>query len=147
VDNQGKFRNWLRSFDSKKNAFWVSGKPGAGKSTLLKSIARHRGLQKHPRSWSGSLALATVEFYFWRHGAPLQRSSNGLLRSLLYQVLKAHPVLLHHAFPNREWISGGSKFDFGQDSLYQGLQGVIRAAERYGIWLFFLMDGLDEVPE
>ena len=112
VEDQGKFREWLHSGVFKKNVFWISGKPGADKSTLMKYIA----LQGELQSWGGAVPII-IEFYFWRHGASLQRSSNGLLRSLLYQVLKAHPVLLHNAFPKRSWVSGGSKFEFGQDSL------------------------------
>jgi hypothetical protein len=146
VEDQRKFRGWLQSRDSKNNVFWISGKPGAGKSTLMKYIAQHQGLQIELQSLGGA-APTIIEYYFWRHGAPFHRSSNGLLRSLLYQLLKAHPVLLQNAFPKREWVSGVSKFEFGQDSLYQSLKNVVHAAEHSNMRLFFLLDGLDEFQD
>jgi hypothetical protein len=146
VEDQRKFRGWLQSRDSKNNVFWISGKPGAGKSTLMKYIAQHQGLQIELQSLGGA-APTIIEYYFWRHGAPFHRSSNGLLRSLLYQLLKAHPVLLQNAFPKREWVSGVSMFEFGQDSLYQSLKNVVHATEHSNMRHFFLIDGLDEFQD
>ena len=58
---------------------WIKGKPGAGKSTLMKS-AQHFGEQRY-----GDLIIA---FYFNARGVELQKSTQGMYRSLLHQLLE-----------------------------------------------------------
>jgi hypothetical protein len=58
---------------------WIKGKPGAGKSTLMKCAYTH-----------GSTTLqdeATIAFFFNARGGELERSTAGLYRSLINQLL------------------------------------------------------------
>ena len=144
---KSKFRRWLQSDDSTKNLFWISGKPGAGKSTLMKFIAHHPSLKAECRRWAGSKSLIIVDYYFWRHGSPMQRSLRSLLQSLLYQVLRQQPQLVTEVFPDTEWITGGPQFQFPYDSLLSALNRLITIAPRHDLRILFLVDGLDEFDD
>ena len=63
---------------------WIVGKPGAGKSTLL----RH-ALQEASHSND-----VVASFFFFGRGQTLQKSSFGLFRSLLHQLLDQIPEML-----------------------------------------------------
>lgn len=64
--------------------FWIKGKPGAGKSTLMK-CARQYGEDTHKD--------LIISFFFSAGGGALQKSAEGMYRSLLYQLLDAIPSL------------------------------------------------------
>lgn len=64
--------------------FWIKGKPGAGKSTLMKCAYQYGG---------GTHKDFTMSFFFNARGECLQKSAEGMYRSLLYQLLKKMPGL------------------------------------------------------
>lgn len=76
-----EYRAWRHPDAVKTNCgfLWLKGKPGAGKSTLMKS-ARHYGEREH-----GDIIIS---FFFNARGVELQRSKQGMYRSLLYQLLE-----------------------------------------------------------
>jgi hypothetical protein len=81
------YKSWL----SRKNGLlWIKGNPGVGKSTLMK-YALHE-CKKHTPVNS---ELVIASFFFHGRGSPLQKSSLGLFRSLLYQILSHVPELLY----------------------------------------------------
>jgi energy-coupling factor transporter ATP-binding protein EcfA2 len=57
---------------------WIKGKPGAGKSTIMKSLLRHAEAAKTDGK--------VVSFFFNARGALLERSTEGMYRSMLYQM-------------------------------------------------------------
>ncbi|KAM0724130.1 hypothetical protein Q7P37_000011 [Cladosporium fusiforme] len=67
---------------------WVRGKPGAGKSTLMKSAVRYAD-SKYPND-------LRISFFFNAKGALLERSIEGMYRSLLCQLLAQCPRLSKH---------------------------------------------------
>ena len=81
---------WL---SSQGGVYWISGKPGSGKSTLVQYLVDdHRTkaqLQQHNnRDW------IILHFFFdFRGGKGINNSFEGLLRSLLYQLIKKMPQL------------------------------------------------------
>src|SRR5437660_900232 len=77
-----KFQEWLAQ---QRGLLWVSGKPGAGKSTLLKYAIQETG--KHPLQNN----LVVTSFFFHGRGAEIQKTPEGLFRSLLHQLLKQVP--------------------------------------------------------
>lgn len=85
--------------------YWVSGKPGSGKSTLMKFIADHRQTQAALSDWAGEVECTTVAYYFWSAGTRLQKSIEGLLRSLLFDIFTRRPELMKTAVPDR-WNAG-----------------------------------------
>ncbi|KAI6803112.1 hypothetical protein KC332_g646 [Hortaea werneckii] len=79
------FKNWLCEEDG---IFWISGKAGSGKSTLTKFLARHPMTETLLKQWTGDNRLVIASFYFWSTGHPLEKTQEGLLRSLLFQLLQ-----------------------------------------------------------
>ncbi|KAF4635410.1 hypothetical protein G7Y89_g2688 [Cudoniella acicularis] len=85
-------------------------------------------------------------------GTPMQKSSQGLLRSLLFQVLGKYPDLIPAVFPNR-WASLYARSsDLGQQiqpgsfsfrHLHNGFENMIEQ-KLFPLKFCFLIDGLDE---
>ncbi|KAI8200939.1 hypothetical protein KHU50_006326 [Colletotrichum sp. SAR 10_65] len=84
------FHEWLRN-DS--GIYWISGKAGSGKSTLMKLIGTDERTRQPLLEWSAGSRLLILSFYFWNPGTPLQKSLEGLLRSIISQALKECPEL------------------------------------------------------
>jgi hypothetical protein len=68
----------------------------------MKFIASHDKTQQVLASWAGNNKCLVAGFYFWSSGSPLQRSQEGLFRSLLYQILLEAPEMIPLAVP-RKW--------------------------------------------
>ena len=84
--NHGEYRTWL----GRRHALlWIVGKPGAGKSTLMRYA-----LQRASHS-----SDVVASFFFFGRGSDLQKSSCGLFRSLLHQLLDQIPEMLSHFLP------------------------------------------------
>jgi hypothetical protein len=84
------FLEWLRGDDG---LFWITGKPGSGKSTLMKYLHRD-DRTKEALSQNGRKILAMPAFFFHARGAETEKSFDGLLRSLFYQLLSEVPELV-----------------------------------------------------
>ncbi|EXJ73272.1 uncharacterized protein A1O5_03032 [Cladophialophora psammophila CBS 110553] len=85
-----------------RGIFWISGKPGSGKSTAMKHIyQRHVGSQRSP---SNTITPQEVvaQFFFFQRGSIIQKSFEGLLRSLLHQILSKIGLLTEKIFS--EWF-------------------------------------------
>lgn len=96
------FCQWLEAPDEK--LYWITGKAGSGKSTLMRFISQPPVSDDPPdqpetpdsqprcstflRKWAGSQPLLIASFYFWAVGSPMQRSTEGMLRTLLHELLK-----------------------------------------------------------
>ena len=86
LSNHGKYENWL----GRRHALlWIVGKPGAGKSTLMRYALQ--------RASHSSDVIAS--FFFFGRGSDLQKSSSGLFRSLLHQLLDQIPEMLSDFIP------------------------------------------------
>ncbi|KAI4701438.1 hypothetical protein J4E81_003178 [Alternaria sp. BMP 2799] len=76
--------NWL---GQDGGVYWINGKAGSGKSTLMKYLHQDPRFMDSLERWAGGDHLIVADYYFWSSGAQIQRSQEGLLRSLLWQVL------------------------------------------------------------
>lgn len=92
------FVEWL---EHGSGIYWVNGKAASGKSTLMRFIYSHPRAASFLSHWASPLPLQTARFYFWNSGTLEQRSQNGLLRAILYEVLKRNKDLLPVVFPLR----------------------------------------------
>lgn len=92
------FMRWLLRDNG---VFWVEGKPGCGKSTLMKHVSRHQQTIDALNRWAGQRRLVLASHYFWISGGPMQRSYEGLLMSMLWDVLRKCPELIEHLCPAR----------------------------------------------
>jgi hypothetical protein len=95
--------NFMTYLKQGEGCYWFSGKGGSGKWTLMKYILRDQRTEDALSEWTDSdHQLIVRSFYFWRSGVDgLQKSQFGLFRTLLFQILKACPVLMGGFFP--EW--------------------------------------------
>ncbi|KAH7338549.1 hypothetical protein BKA66DRAFT_62230 [Pyrenochaeta sp. MPI-SDFR-AT-0127] len=92
------FQAWLNSSEP---VFWISGKPGSGKSTLMKFLVDNPSTPSMLSKWSGSRKLVISSYFFWINSTPLQRSQEGLLRAILYEILRQCPELAEDVLPDQ----------------------------------------------
>lgn len=84
-----EFSRWLQAGSG---LFWIHGKPGSGKSTLMKYIFNSKETWELLHNWkAGSLEL-TAAFFFHYRGTAIQKSFEGVLRSLITQILNPHRI-------------------------------------------------------
>ncbi|KFY47630.1 hypothetical protein V495_01894 [Pseudogymnoascus sp. VKM F-4514 (FW-929)] len=153
---------WLKTG---KGQYWVSGKPGSGKSTLMKHLFDDRRTWQYLQDWAKTIdpidaPLHIATFFFWNSGTPEQKSQAGLLRALIYQILKQTPDLVPIVFP-AFWADVYSKYLDRQERESKALVASKRwqlrelkmamkllvGQTQVPIKLFFLIDGLDEFEE
>lgn len=155
------FCQWLEAPD--KQLYWITGKAGSGKSTLMRFISEPPAsddFSSQPgspnneprcstflRRWAGSQPLLIVSFYFWAVGSPMQRSKEGLLRALLYGLLKhVEPAMLASVAP-QSW-EALCLFDEDPWPYSEGLLHAMlfRALEILSVShkICIFIDGLDE---
>ena len=79
------FSEWLRSGNA---VYWINGKAGSGKSTLMNYICNHNRKDELLKQWSAERRLLTPTFFFWNAGTRQQKTVDGLLRSIIYQMLE-----------------------------------------------------------
>jgi hypothetical protein len=100
--------NFVKWLEEGEGVFWISGKPGSSKSTLMKFVAHHHDTMRYLSTWSGSTLVVLVSHFFWSAGSPIQKSREGLLRTLLYGVLAQIPELIPTVCDKR-WAEAESK--------------------------------------
>ena len=76
---------WLSDENS---LFWIQGKPGSGKSTMVNHLAKSRLTQRYLRQ--GDNCEWNIIYYFFDFRGKREKTNNlqGLLRSLLHQIIK-----------------------------------------------------------
>ena len=98
TDSMGsEFVKWLTA---RNGCFWINGKAGSGKSTLMKYVSGHVHTKTLLENWASGRQLVIANFFFWHMGTDIQKSLDGVLRSLLRQVLMKRPHLIHSVFPD-----------------------------------------------
>jgi ankyrin repeat protein len=135
-----KYQAWLdKAQTSDRHKFlWLKGKPGAGKSTIMKFT-----LAEAKRSRAKDIHIS---FFFNARGSSLEKTTLGMYRSLLFQLLEQFPEAME-------------VFDeFGILQLPQPPQGSwtipqLQLVLRYALqelgerWLWIFVDALDECDE
>lgn len=82
---------WLRQG---RGVFWITGKPGSGKSTMMKFLCDDSQTSIALQEWACGKELAIVSHYFWWSGTRMQKSQEGLFRSILYGIFQRCPELI-----------------------------------------------------
>lgn len=77
------FMNWL---ENENGFYWMHGKPGSGKSTLMNYIIHDSKTDDALTTWANGSTVLRPSFFFWSSGSEFQKTSAGLLRSLIYQI-------------------------------------------------------------
>lgn len=131
------FKQWLESGES---LYWVTGEAGSGKSTLIKYLAEDAETHEALTGWAGPKNLVKASFYFWFSGTALQKSQEGLLRSLLFELLRKCPESIRLACPSRWDVS--SPQPWSEKELLETLKSFRLHSSSTRFCLF--VDGLDE---
>lgn len=129
----GQYQRWRNeAFRGIHHGFlWIKGKPGVGKSTIMKFLLEHmkRNMLEH----------TVISFFFNARGTSLEMTTEGLYRSLLFQLLEEFKVL-------RNTIKVPHAVRKGQKWAVESVQDLFREAlshlrtER----LILIIDALDE---
>ncbi|KAF4951553.1 hypothetical protein FSARC_12884 [Fusarium sarcochroum] len=147
-DSEAKFVDWLS--DSQVSLYWITGKAGSGKSTLMKHIVHHPSTMVHLQHWADGSPILTTHFYFWEATPdPLQHSQEGLVRTILWQCLKARPNLIAKVTPRRwaayhalrGWEGPAPKWKWNE--LQETFQNLASLNGTFFKLVMFI-DGLDE---
>lgn len=140
---QFKFAEWLRSGDGH---YWIAGKPGSGKSTLVKFLYDNPRTLLELEDWRGQKELVIASFFFWNSGTEGQRSVEGLLQSLLYEILRKCPNLIPIVAPQRwqEWsLNHSESVPWFQREMKDAFRRIQGQGAIFAKSCFFI-DGLDE---
>ncbi|KAI4134909.1 MAG: hypothetical protein LQ341_005947, partial [Variospora aurantia] len=135
-----EYRDWLEvnNFSGHHGLLWIKGKPGSGKSTILKFAVQ---------SVRKNMKQAVVIFFFFNaRGEDLEKSTVGMYRSLLSQLLRELPDL-QEVLDRFTLAQDADTFDSQIDRL--PLQSLFAAAiQRLGKrQLICFIDALDESDE
>ncbi|KAJ9602886.1 hypothetical protein H2200_012666 [Cladophialophora chaetospira] len=142
-----EIQQWLISENLPRSSFlWIKGKPGAGKSTAMKFLLEQIKTQAQDR---GSDAVIVLTFFFNARGDDLERSTMGLYRALLFQLLRRVPSLqsVFDPLPRLDLKLGTPDF---QGWKIESLQHLFERAAyevRSSSSLMCVIDALDECEE
>lgn len=140
--------------------YLIAGNEGSGKSTLMKYLFHQQQTFELLNKWASadSVPLATAAFFFWRNGTQLEKSEEGLLRSILFSVLSQQPHIIPSVLPGiyaKIYSSrlAGNRSHTGSVAGGREIEGLRKAFTRLirqtqsPIKLFFLIDGIDEYQD
>ena len=134
------FLPWLTS---QGGIYWVSGKAGSGKSTLMKFLYSHKKTLRALRTWAAGKPFLSASYFFWNAGTGMQKSQQGLLQTLLFNILKQCPTLIPLVTPTRMRKSDPSSSDWTRAELLQVFKDLREQPLNSTRFCFFI-DGLDE---
>lgn len=60
----------------------------------MKYLLDHQRTKELLYAWAQSDSLVIGSFFFWNTGSEMQKSKEGMLRSLMYQILSKHRELI-----------------------------------------------------
>lgn len=142
------FPQWLEG--PSREIYWITGKPGAGKSTLVKYILADPRLKPALMKWSQQRPLIMAGYFSWNAGTGLQKSHEGLLRTILYQCLQLQPDLVPRVFPRRWaalWLFPSTVLpDWDHTEILDAFKSLVfEHGKSYSF--AFIIDGLDEFED
>ncbi|KAI9695039.1 MAG: hypothetical protein M1822_000656 [Bathelium mastoideum] len=129
--NHEKFRGWRR--ETTANLLWVTADPGCGKSVLSKALIDEGLLNPD----NPDARTASTCYFFFKDDAERGRVVNAL-RSILHQLFRQKPWLIHHAVRDYQ--------DFGREIPFSILWEILLNAAkdpRTGP-VICVLDALDE---
>lgn len=133
--------DWLRSGNG---IYWISGKAGSGKSTLMKFFYNHKKTLRALEAWAEAAGkqLLTASFFFWNAGTHMQKSQQGLLQTLLYNILRLAPALVSSICASHWQDSEQAELAWTRRGLLEAFDNL--REQRMGARFCFFIDGLDE---
>ncbi|CAH0028824.1 unnamed protein product [Clonostachys rhizophaga] len=82
------YSTWVDAerLDDHHGFMWISGKPGSGKSTMMKFLSSQE-------KKNAEINTCVISFFFNARGEELEKSTTGMYRSILFQLLERFPDL------------------------------------------------------
>jgi ankyrin repeat protein len=134
-----EYLQWLDStkLDKHHGFLWIKGNPGTGKSTLMKFAAAHARRKGADRE--------VVSFFFNARGEHLERSTVGMYRSLLLQLIEKSPRLLR-VFDSLSLSTAyiSTEYNWSIEALETLLEHALKMLEKPTVCY---IDALDECDE
>ncbi|PSN59939.1 hypothetical protein BS50DRAFT_446634, partial [Corynespora cassiicola Philippines] len=100
----------------------------------------------HP--WAENNIVLSAQYFFWSPGNQLQKSTAGLFRTILVQLLEKQPQLIRKVVNERQWrfarIFKSHEIEWTNIELQRMLRDFILLVQGYAKVLF-LIDGIDEL--
>lgn len=131
-----RWRNWdLRQ--AHHGILWLKGKPGTGKSTITKHALEHAN--------ATYLGERNIHFFFNARGDKLEKCTEGMFRSLIYQVAPDVPSLLQYIHP--EAVEGYTSTGWPVDllrSLFREAALQLASNTKLNCYIDALDEGEDE---
>ncbi|KAG7009662.1 hypothetical protein G7Y79_00002g007770 [Physcia stellaris] len=143
------FHEWLQS-TSTAGIYWISGKAGSGKSTLMKFLYEEERTKDALRAWTGpNKQLVIASHFFWAAGTEKQKSQDGLLQSLLHDILRQCPSLISFVCSKKlqEMVDLGDPQPWSLKDLREVFQNVLQISSpdiTASMRICLFVDGLDE---
>ena len=112
----------------------------------MKYLSDNPKVEENLRVWAGDIKLVTARFYFWNAGNSMQKSQEGLLQSLIFEVLRKCPSLIKNVCPDRwDATERNTIYDtsWNLPELAQVMTNLISQTSMPVKFCFFI-DGLDE---
>ncbi|KAI0521650.1 hypothetical protein F5B22DRAFT_545879 [Xylaria bambusicola] len=144
-DNLVNFASWLQcpvTANYVNQPYWISGKAGSGKSTLMKYLASHEKTKSMLQAWAHGHRLMIASHFFWSSGTAMQKSQEGLFRTLLASIFLQAPELVPIFCPHR-CTDLGHLEPWTLEELASCMEKVV-SSEDLPIRLCLFIDGLDE---
>jgi hypothetical protein len=142
-NTQSTWPNLYHWLQNDQGLYWISGKAGSGKSTLMKFLRQEPRLQEALHVWAGDRKLLILSFYFWNAGSDLQRTQEGLFRSLLFQALEQESPLAKVLFPEQHVRGCRWTESFTFQEIRRAFRRFITQLDS-SLAVAMLIDGLDE---
>ncbi|KAG9497985.1 hypothetical protein J7337_010861 [Fusarium musae] len=138
IIKRAEYLDWLNpnKVDEHHGFLWIKGKPGAGKSTLMKFI-----LSNARRSMKDKIIIS---FFFNARGEQLEKSTTGMYRSLLLQILQQLPTL-HSALDPALVLGIGENHEWNIEALRALFEQTVESLGSFSVVVF--IDALDECDE
>ncbi|KAI1862459.1 hypothetical protein JX265_009173 [Neoarthrinium moseri] len=136
------FVHWL---EVGEGAFWINGSPGSGKSTLMKYIFKDHRTRELLHDFRNPGDEVFAGFFFHHRGSPEQKSFDGLLRSILSQVLEQIPKVSQIlGCLIKQDDSGELVFPYWSTLMLEEAFNMILNQQRFRLRILLFMDALDE---
>jgi hypothetical protein len=141
------FVPWLRK---ESGLYWINGKPGSGKSTLMKFARQdprtldfydqHNIIKMEDRPDTTHII---IDFFFHDRGTSMQKSLEGLLHRLLYQLIQANTKLGQLVLPLYSRSRKEQQLAWTVQNLKEALD-VILEQKVTPVYVLLFLDAMDE---
>jgi hypothetical protein len=117
----------------------------------MKFLVQQRRTRDELTVWAGDKKLVFAHFFFWNSGTDMQKSLEGLYRSILFETLRECPGLIREVF-SESWKATSSFEDsvssdqtFRLPEILAAFDSLIKSTNLFSRHKFcFFIDGLDE---